>query len=108
MNTIANLTPHVISLHRIDGTVLEIVPSGLARCVESTEVVGDIGGIPIVRKTYGDVSGLPAESGDTVYIVSLLVVRACPARHDLFCVADTVRGADGKIIGARSLSRGGP
>lgn len=73
-----NLTPHVVNVVDNDGnTVLSVVPSGtVARVNAQTTVVSNIGGVDVVRTTFGDVDGLPVPQDDTVYIVSTLVLQA--------------------------------
>lgn len=100
---LVNLTPHSIVIIS-DGDTVTIPPSGIiARCVESTRQAGSINGIPLVRKDFGDVSGIPDQDPDTMYIVSALVRIAFPGRYDLVSPGDLVRDADGKPIGCRNL-----
>lgn len=99
MITIINLTPHAINLP--DRT---LPPTGtVARCIEVTVPAGNIDGIEIIRRKYGEVTDLPDAQYETVYIVSALVRMARPDRHDLLSPGDTIRDADGKIIGAKNL-----
>jgi hypothetical protein len=55
---IVNLTPHPIVIG-----ARTIESSGIARAEESQETIGSIDGIPVVRSTYGAVTGLPAPMG---------------------------------------------
>lgn len=96
-----NLTPHAINLP--DRTV---PPSGtVARCAEVTTSVGNIDGIELISRSYGEVTDLPAPQPETYYIVSALVRAALPERADLLSPGDVIRDADGKIIGAKNLIR---
>lgn len=130
MTKLVNLTPHDVNIVAPDGSViLTIAPSGtVARCATSREVVGSIQvdgvDIPVTQTTFGAVEGLRGADdpnyacpwcgyygcGSTcdaapVYIVSSLVAQAARGRSDLLVPDDTVRDADGRIIGCRSLAR---
>lgn len=101
---IVNLTPHPITVAGI-----EIPASGtVARCEQRREKVAtiDVDGTPIAvnRTTFGDVAGLPETQAGVVYIVSALVAQAVQHRGDVLIVDDTVRDAQGRIIGARALA----
>jgi hypothetical protein len=69
-----NLTPHTIGLAQADGSILTITSSGLARVASTDEVVGSVGGLPLVRTTYGEVTGLGPVTDGVVYIVSAMVL----------------------------------
>jgi hypothetical protein len=107
MNLI-NLTPHAVNICGVT-----IQPSGVvARVAERSDVVNevDVGGIriPIVRRTFGDVTGLPPSQADTMYIVSALVAQAAGAagRDDVVSPADFIRDEGGRVIGANALALG--
>lgn len=80
-----------------------------ARCQETTESKGDLvigrTRIPLMSVQYGEVEHLPPARPGVIYIVSQLVVRACPERTDLLFPTDLVRDAAGSIIGCRALAR---
>ena len=107
---LVNLTPHPVVLIR-DGGAIEIPPSGVVpRLREIVEDTGDtVEGVPIVRKGYGEIQGLPDPEPDTYYIVSALVAQAARARglgrDDLLIPDDLVRDEQGRVIGARRLAR---
>jgi len=61
--------------------------------------------IPIYDNEYGEVQGLPPVKQGVYYIVSRMVAEAAWDRHDLLVPNDTVRDANGRIIGCRSLYR---
>ena len=113
MPKIVNLTPHEITIHLPDGSVVKIPPSGrVARVATIRKPTGELEGIPLVTVEYGKVEGLPAEpEPDTYYIVSVLVAQALasdPKWHGKLLVPDTspqgaVRDKDGKIIGVKAL-----
>ena len=95
-----NLTPHAIHLPG-----LTVEPSGaVARCKESTIVVGHFGGVDLTVKEYGQVEGLPEPKENTMYIVSMLVRLGCPDRRDIASPGDLVRDDKGQIIGAKNLA----
>lgn len=115
---IINLTPHAIHfMNEVGETVLTVPPSGtVARAEEQKENIGVIDTgiehsivgvvkIPVNRKKYGNISGLPDPQPDTIYIVSVLVAQAVPDREDVFIPDDIVRDEQGRIIGCRALAR---
>lgn len=92
-----NLTPHSIT---VGGTTFP--PSGsVARVEVCDEAIGTcpVTGVPIVRRVYGDVMGLP-EPG-TPCLVSALVAAAVPGRPGVYA-PDTgptaVRNEHGQIV----------
>ena len=71
-----NLTPHTINIKTPDG-VIAVEPSGdIARVATQEEVVASVDGIPLVKRGFGDVEGIPAPQEGTIYIVSALVASA--------------------------------
>ena len=103
---LVNLTPHVVILHRADGTTETIRPSGdVARVSRVWIRVGTVAGVPVVTTRPGPVTGLPAFDADdgAGYIVSALVRLALPERIDIFSPADLVRDAAGAVIRCRAL-----
>lgn len=100
-----NLTPHPIVIIKPDGRI-EIPPSGkIARVGVTQKVVGEVGGIPLVRNEWGAIEGLPEPSqDDVIYIVSSLVLARVRGRTDVVA-PDTgptaVRDETGRIIGIR-------
>ena len=100
-----NLTPHSITL-LCGVTPMVIPPSGVvARVSSHTEVIGNIGDIPITKTAYSAVEGLPEPEEGTIYIVSALVAQRVPARDDVFIPNESVRDENGRIIGCKSLAR---
>ena len=104
MKKIINLTPHSVNIIKEGGEKITIPSSGIARCTQTTSVVGDINGIPLTTTTFGDVEGLPLEEKNIFFIVSRLVLSACKDRHDLLVPNELVRDENGNIIGCRSLA----
>ena len=102
---IVNLTPHTITLYNEDGVAKNFESSGVARCNEESILDGYIGSVPVFKKVYGEVYGLPEPAYDTIYIVSYIVLRALNnERPDVYGVTETVRNEAGQIIGFRALS----
>lgn len=103
-----NMTPHAITL--IVGDMQTVIqPSGaVARCTTQRNVVGSltVNGIevPVTETIFGTVTGLPEPVEGTGYIVSALVAQACPDRHDLCIPDDSVRDAEGRIVGCKALA----
>lgn len=93
-----NLTPHAIKLN--DGTIFE--PSGIVARVASELVkIDDVDGVPVFSQNFGEITGLPEEKFNTIYIVSAMVLAASN-RNDLMAPAtshkDVVRNENGQII----------
>lgn len=98
-NMFINLTPHAIHLPN-----QTIEPSGqIARCTEVSESVGEIDGIEIITRVYGEVTGLPDTNSENDYIVSAMVRLALPLRYDILSPGDLIRDDKGQIVGARNL-----
>lgn len=102
-----NLTPHAITIRAEDGTETTIPPSGaVARVSTTDEAVGTcpITGAPIVRRRFGDVTGLPEEG--VPCLVSALVLSAVPGREGVYA-PDTgptaVRNESGQIVAVTRL-----
>ena len=110
MNKIINLTPHSINVIGDDNSVaITIEASGnVARCSQTIDIVDTINvnniAIPVSSSSYGEVVDLPAPQDNTYYIVSRLVMSACPNRQDLLVPNDLVRDEAGRVIGCRSLA----
>jgi len=99
-----NLTPHTIRIARNDADVIELASSGVARVASTDEVVGNVGGLPLVRTTYGAVTGIPDAEVGVVYIVSAMVLD----RTDRTDVVAPDTGAtairkDGQVWAVRNL-----
>lgn len=102
-----NLTPHDVTIV-VDGRTEVIKSSGLARCAEKTVQVGLVDGwIPVFETEYGEVSGLPEPSEDTIYIVSAIVAKSneVKSRTDVYVPAKTIRDEHGNVIGCVGLNR---
>lgn len=128
MVVFVNLTPHNIDIYSADGHRLFTIPKSgkVARVEANPEVVGDVGGIPLRKVSYGDITvdGEPifdyvarsvSSTGQVVYIVSIVVLQALKTKgYKLttksfrFVAPDTnpdsvVRDKDGNIIGVKAF-----
>lgn len=102
---IVNLTPHVITLIDENGGKTVIESSGIARCIQRDEKIGELNGFPVFKSFFGEVTGLPEKEEGTVIIVSAIVAKAMAGkRDDLGVVSQTVRDEAGKIIGCRGFA----
>lgn len=107
---VVNLTPHDVNVVGDDNSVAITIPASgnVARCSQTIDIVGaltlDSVVIPISASSYGEVVDLPDPQDNTYYIVSRLVMSACPARQDLLVPNDLVRNDAGQVIGCRSLA----
>jgi hypothetical protein len=98
-----NLTPHPITLKCEGGMEITYQPSGtvarvstIESVVGSLELDGDV--IPVVTRSFGDVTGLPEEG--IACIVSAMVLGAIPGRRNVFApdTGDTaIRNAKGFV-----------
>lgn len=100
---LVNLTPHPINII-VDGVTITLQSSGIARCAENIECAGIVDGVPVIRKTLGDVTGLPEQEDGVFYIVSLAVAMAA-RRPDVLAIGESIRDEKGNIIGCKSLAR---
>jgi hypothetical protein len=107
-----NLTPHEVVIYHAhtQNVVLRVPPSGrIARATTNTEIVGEVGGVPIRKVRYGVIIDLPNPIENTVYIVSTIVLLALQAKgikRDDVVSPDTnpdsvVRDAQGRILGVK-------
>ena len=125
---VINLTPHPISIYRLDSddVLLEIPASGdVARLAENDSAAGSIWGfdlrhvvnwqdgenytlsVPVVRRDWSKIIGLPDPSEGNVFIVAMPVLSALNGSRNDVCCPDFGRGAlrndEGTIIGTRRL-----
>ena len=101
-----NLTPHTINLITESGKKEIPVSGKIARVEQTTTLVREIDGIPVVQSHWGDILDLPDPKEGTIYIVSALVANAAKAKgrvQDVVCPGDFVRNEQGQIQGARNL-----
>ena len=117
---IINLTPHSVTVNGIEipssgvarlqerfsgclKTPVFMSSSGVARLQERNEPAGEIMGIPMIRQVRGDAEGLPPQQEGVWIIVSRPIFDALPDRRDLLAIGETIRDAQGKILGAKNL-----
>ena len=106
---IRNLTPHAVNFVLSEGTrTLAPDPAGPARVAETLhpDTAGEVSGIPLVRKVFGEITGLPAPVPGTALLVSALVASAAWAleRTDVLAIGESVRDSAGRVVGATSLA----
>jgi hypothetical protein len=112
MAKIVNLTPHMVTLYKGKAAIATFPSQGLARARQADEHVTDLMiegyDVPLVRSVYGEVTGLPAPHGETMYIVSLATAMAARSggrtTNDLLLTSDLVRDGEGAIIGCRRFA----
>jgi hypothetical protein len=104
---IINLTPHEITVVASNGDVLMKIPASgnVARCSVSRTVIGKLNGIPVAKSVMGQVESMPEPKEGVVFIVSRVVAEALKGvRDDLIIPDDSVRDAEGKIIGCKGFA----
>ena len=106
---IRNLTPHSVDFVLPEGTrTLAPDPAGPARVAETIrpDTAGKVSGIPVVKKIFGEITGLPAPVPGVALLVSALVAAAAWGlqRTDVLAIGETVRDPAGRIVGATSLA----
>ena len=108
-----NRTPHAIVI-RTDNGDITLEPTGVvARVVTKEYTVGTVeGGIPIVKRIFGEVQGIDDLPDDAICIVSSLVLEAAKAKgvsYNLYA-PDTgptaVRDEKGQIVAVTRLIAG--
>ena len=101
-----NLTPHEIVIRTSRGDIV-LPPSGIVARVATAEVdAGTFGpeAIPVVRRTLGDVTGMP-EAG-VPCIVSAMVAAAVPGRASVFAPdtgSTAIRNESGHVVAVTRL-----
>lgn len=100
-----NLTPHKMVVLGEDGKVLaEIPPSGeIARVEARVSRRGEVDGLPVYNREFGQVLGLPAREEGVTLLVSALVAQASP-RADVMSPGELVRNSEGQPSGCRGLT----
>lgn len=95
-----NYTPHTINIVGHFSIDPELQP---ARCHVESHFAGTHQGVPLVKSTFGRVSGLPDPEPGVLLIVSMVVRSACPDRIDLVSPGDLERDEEGRVIGCKNL-----
>ena len=126
IEAIRNCTPHAISFYKeadcvlntktrsydlVDADVepwlvLQPEEAPIPRCTTIEEADGALGGIPMLKLTFGEVENLPPQQDGVLLIVSAICAAAGreQGRTDLVTPAHMVRDQDGKILGCTSLA----
>ena len=104
MKQILNFTPHALNVVDLDGKTQQLPSVGVARLATSKTHRDPINGFGVVSTTFSDVTGLPSQQDGIFYVVSRLVLSACPDRTDLLCPGELIRDADGNVIGCDGFS----
>ena len=107
MANFKNLTPHQLNIHKEDGSVMNIEPSGVIARVASKETLDTvIDGVEVFQNSFGEVQDLPAPEEGVYLIVSGLVLGALGGtRPDVLAPGQLVRNDKGQPIGAKGLRR---
>lgn len=102
---IVNLTPHAINCVDRQGNPLATYPASgqVARVESDLTEAGSLGQVGLFRQTLGEVTDLPEQEPETIFIVSGMVRSALPARTDLASPGDLVRDAEGRPVGCKGL-----
>jgi len=103
--TLINTTPHPVHVLNRDGEVVLTIPAAPQplRLEERVEALGDLAGVPLVKKTLAADISLPEPQDGVYYIVSLAVAQAA-RRPDLLVPDDLVRDDQGRILGCRRFA----
>lgn len=105
---IKNLTPHAVNIVDAEGNPHRTYESeGIARAATSSEVVGELDGIELVKTTFGAPVGLP-DPEDGVYLIVSLATATAAQKHgrstdDLLLTSEPVRDSEGRIVGCLRL-----
>ena len=107
---IRNLTPHRIVMVNANGETLRVFESeGIARATQSNVQVAEVDGIPVMETHFGKTVDLPNYEEGVFLIVSIITANAARANgrttSDLLLTTDTVRDADGRIVGCKAFAR---
>ena len=108
MPKIVNKCPHTLKLYSPEGRhIINIPPEEPPiRVAVERRLIGQTSeGVPMYETTYTGLEHLPPPQEDVIYVVSGLVVSACPSRRDLWQPGELLRNSEGEIIGAIGISR---
>jgi len=108
-----NLTPHPLTIYGPNG--VDVIPASgsLARVRSTSEVIGEVADIPVIRPTFAEVDGLPDPQPNTFYLVSSVVLTALRShgihRGDVIAPATgpndgCIRNAQGHVQGITRFS----
>jgi len=104
-----NLTPHALSVHKLNGEVLILPPSGtVARVAVTRSAAPPIGDVATAYSNFGEVTDLPEPVLGTCYIVSAMVALASAKgdspRWDVLSPGELIRDDAGRPVGCRGLT----
>lgn len=107
---ILNCTPHDVNVithnERGEEVVTTFKPTGIVpRLKENSWHTCELNGLPIYSVSYEEPENLPFNDGETVLIVSGMILDACPDREDLVSPFDIVRDESGRIVGCRGFRK---
>ncbi len=111
MTKLVNLTPHALTVLAPGGQSVTLPPSGQVARVAQTDtltgaVVVDGLALPVAKKSFGAVEGLPLALDGVAYVVSGLVLAALgDSRPDVYAPGTLVRDANGVVTGCNGLSQ---
>ena len=105
-----NLTPHVINLHA-QGQIIVLEPSGvIARleieCMDLADMVVDGIIVQIKATILKNLVDMPEPQDGVCYVASDVVTKRAMEldREDVFGAGDSIRDADGNVIGCNGLA----
>jgi hypothetical protein len=107
---LVNLTPHEINVTDFEGKTVTIPSSGIARVQQNDPSVvktieTDKGTFLVYQQTFTvTIDGLPEPDGETVYVVSRMVMEAAKNRNDLICPGSLIRDEKGVVKGCQGFS----
>lgn len=106
---LVNLTPHPVNIRIGDIEVALPASAAPARLTGTVEDVGMVRfeglDVPLVKRCFTGIEGLPAAAAGVLLIVSQLVVDFVADRADLVTPTDLVRDDAGNVIACRALAR---
>ena len=101
-----NLTPHALTVHRVDDSVITIPASGNVARVSQHDVRDEVvDGIEINHSQLGEVEGLPQAEDGKIFIVSRLVATAVKDRLDVVVPGILLRDEQGRVVGCKGFAR---
>jgi len=103
-----NKCPHKLKLYDEAGRLVAELPPEHppTRVAVRREKVGETPeGVPIFSTTYHSLDGVPPKVEGVAYVVSGLVVSACPEREDFYQPGELLRDSQGNVVGAVGVTR---
>ena len=120
LEKLKNLTPHTIVLVCGNGKNIEIKSDGVIRVAETTEKIGEIEGIAVIKKHLSEIPQQSIEmirnvlsDEEAAIIVSMLTAKKLKEMSVLseeelsrvFIIGQTIRDENGRVIGASALAK---